>query len=53
MDQILALVSLNLNDMVDKRDSVSKSLKQLGEKTLGHKGEPTEDKLVSNVTVNL
>ena len=51
--QILALVDLNLKVMVASGDSDPESLELLGEKTLGHKWKPTEDKLVFSVPVNL
>ena len=47
------MVDLNLKVMVPSGDTDPQSLELLGEKTLGHKWMPNEDKLVFTVPVNL
>ena len=51
--QILALVGLQLKVMVASGDSDQEEIELMGDKTLGHRWKPQEDKLVFRISVNL
>ena len=51
--QILGLVGLELKVMVASGDEDSEILELMGDKLLGHKWRPSDDKLVFSVVVNL